>query len=90
LIIAFRQLVESLIPTLLAHAPQLAVENIRRKNAIHNQLSESAHFVFGPKQALTEIFKQWFHQQVPRNVERVLFGYALVLVSCCHGAVFSD
>lgn len=76
-----RLLLEGLVPPILAEGGQFLVEDVGGHDGVDDNLTEAA-FEFGlvGVDAISQLFKVAFHQRVPRNIDRVLFGYALVVV----------
>jgi hypothetical protein len=71
---------ESLLPTHLSKGSLVFVGNVGRHDGIDNQMSESLELFLRLIDAISEVSIGWFHQEIPSNIGRVLFGHTLVLV----------
>jgi hypothetical protein len=74
---------ECLGPPILSELPELLVKDIGGHDRIHQDLAEPVKFRLGAVDALAQVVESGIHQRVPRQINRVLLGGALVLVGGC-------
>ena len=68
------------LPTRIAKRFQFLIYDIGRHDRVDNQLAEPLHLGFSAINGTTKIIKAVIHEQIPSQVNRILFSDRLIVV----------
>mmetsp|Transcript_26863 Transcript_26863/g.75430 ORF Transcript_26863/g.75430 Transcript_26863/m.75430 type:complete len:246 (+) Transcript_26863:753-1490(+) len=81
---------ECLVPTVLAERAQFLVYDICGEHHIDERLPEAVQLFVRLVDAIPKVLELRFHQQLPRQIDRILLCHALILVQLRDGRFLLD